>query len=111
MHMREPRTKAGRQARALWQYHQELVHGLTFDDDNLQRAILAIEDEALSQPREAESAGLDVALQEVGRVAIGIVNDWIGDPDHGYILDPLVVPVEKWRALLATQTPQGDTEP
>jgi hypothetical protein len=48
-----------------------------------------------------EAVGLDALLTEIGRVAIGVVNDWIGDPDYGHILDPLVAPVEAWRARLA----------
>ena len=57
-----------------------------------------------------ERAGsLDVELAEVGRVAVAVVTDWIGDPDHGFVLDALIAPVEAYRAALAARLAEKET--
>lgn len=61
-------------------------------------ACMACRDCALPLP------AFDALLQEVGRVAVGVANDWMGDPDHGFILDRLAAPVDAWRAALSGST-------
>jgi hypothetical protein len=45
--------------------------------------------------RAESSAEIEAAL-EVARIAVGVCNDWMGDPDHGFILDRLALPVDAY---------------
>jgi hypothetical protein len=49
-----------------------------------------------------------VAALEVARVAVGVCNDWMGDPDHGFVLDALALPVD---AFILASVGSAQTEP
>ena len=67
---------------------------------------------------EPAPSGLDAAARVVADIAVGVCNDWMGDPDHGFVLDPLALPVDAYilarlaarDAALRASTP-GDEEP
>jgi len=95
----EPRTEAGRALLAMTRDITTPAYPVVeISPEYLADHILRIEaGAALPVP------ALDALLQEVGRVAVTVANDWMGDPDHGFILDRLVAPVEAWRAALGSQ--------